>query len=75
MGAEVVASYASARVRLAAQTPWVRVFGDERGPGEDLALQFEAVSQFTEHEKRTVRELLEGMILKHVAGPDPVPGT
>ena len=27
------------------------VFGDERGPGEDLALQFEAVSQFTEHEK------------------------
>lgn len=43
------------------------VFGDERGPGEDLALQFEAVSQFTEHEKQTVRELLEGMILKHEA--------
>ena len=43
------------------------VFGDERGPGEELALQFEAVSQFTEHEKQTVRELLEGMILKHEA--------
>ena len=43
------------------------VFGGERGPGEDLALQFEAVSQFTEHEKQTVRELLEGMILKHEA--------
>jgi hypothetical protein len=43
------------------------VFGDERGPGDDLALQFEAVSQFTEHEKQTVRELLEGMILKHEA--------
>jgi transcriptional regulator with XRE-family HTH domain len=43
------------------------VFGDERGPCEDLALQFEAVSQFTEHEKQTVRELLEGMILKHEA--------
>ncbi|MDM5182270.1 hypothetical protein PO883_34455, partial [Massilia sp. DJPM01] len=44
------------------------VFGEnERGPGEDLALQFEAVSQFTEDEKQTVRELLEGMILKHEA--------
>jgi transcriptional regulator with XRE-family HTH domain len=44
------------------------VFGeDERGPGQDLALQFEAVSQFTEDEKQTVRELLEGMILKHEA--------
>lgn len=44
------------------------VFDDhERGPGEDLALQFEAVSQFTDEEKRTVRELLEGMILKHEA--------
>jgi len=44
------------------------VFGEhERGPGEDLALQFEAVSQFTDDEKQTVRELLEGMILKHEA--------
>ncbi len=44
------------------------VFGEhERGPDDDLALQFEAVSQFTEHEKQTVRELLEGMILKHEA--------
>ena len=25
------------------------------------------MSQFTEHEKQTVRELLEGMILKHEA--------
>jgi hypothetical protein len=31
------------------------------------ALQFEAVSQFSEAEKQTVRELLEGMILKHEA--------
>jgi TorA maturation chaperone TorD len=43
------------------------VFGDERGPDDHLALQFKAVSQFTEHEKQTVRELLEGMILKHEA--------
>lgn len=39
----------------------------ERGPGEDLALQFEAVSQFSEEEKQTVRDLLEGLILKHIA--------
>jgi transcriptional regulator with XRE-family HTH domain len=44
------------------------VFGDhERGPSDDLALQFEAVSQFSDAEKQTVRELLEGMILKHEA--------
>ena len=42
------------------------LFGkDERGPGEDLRLQFEAVSRFDEEEKRVVRSLLEGMILKH----------
>lgn len=44
------------------------VFGEhERGPSADLALQFEAVSQFSDAEKQTVRELLEGMILKHEA--------
>ena len=44
------------------------VFGEnERGPSDDLALQFEAVSQFTEEEKQTVRALLEGLILKHEA--------
>ncbi len=44
------------------------LFGkDERGPGEDLRLQFEAVSGFDEEEKRVVRSLLEGMILKHEA--------
>ena len=31
------------------------------------ALQFEAVGRFSEDEKQTVRELLEGMILKHEA--------
>ncbi|MDR0275844.1 MAG: helix-turn-helix domain-containing protein [Burkholderiaceae bacterium] len=38
-----------------------------RGPGDDLALQFEAVGQFSEEEKQTVRDLLEGLILKHTA--------
>ncbi|MFT4508081.1 hypothetical protein [Caballeronia sp. 15711] len=30
-------------------------------------MQFEAVSQFSPEEKQTVRELLEGLILKHEA--------
>jgi len=44
------------------------LFGrDERGPDDDLRLQFEAVTRFDEEEKRVVRSLLEGMILKHEA--------
>jgi transcriptional regulator with XRE-family HTH domain len=44
------------------------LFGkDQRGPDDDLRLQFEAVSGFDEEEKRVVRSLLEGMILKHEA--------
>jgi transcriptional regulator with XRE-family HTH domain len=46
----------------------VLLFGEnERGPGDDLRLQFEAVSRFDEEERRVVRSLLEGMILKHEA--------
>ena len=46
----------------------VLLFGqDERGPDEDLRLQFEAISRFDEEEKRVIRSLLEGMILKHEA--------
>ncbi|MGO9130068.1 MAG: helix-turn-helix domain-containing protein, partial [Bryobacteraceae bacterium] len=44
------------------------LFGkDERGPDDDLRLQFEAVSRFGAEEKQVVRSLLEGMILKHEA--------
>lgn len=44
------------------------LFGkDQRGPDDDLRLQFEAVSRFDDEEKRVVRSLLEGMILKHEA--------
>ena len=39
----------------------------ERGPGDDLALQFEAVAQFDDDEKRLVRALLEGLIIRHDA--------
>jgi transcriptional regulator with XRE-family HTH domain len=39
----------------------------ERGPDEDLRLQFEPVSRMSAAEKRVVKELIEGMILKHEA--------
>ena len=44
------------------------LFGkDQRGPDDDLRLQFEAVSRFDAEEKNAVRSLLEGVILKHEA--------
>lgn len=38
----------------------------ERGP-DDMVLQFEAVSQFSEEEKKITKALLDGLILKHDA--------
>lgn len=44
------------------------IFGkNERGPEEELRLQFEAVSQFDEQDKELTRGVLEGLILKHQA--------
>jgi|SRR5208337_1327221 transcriptional regulator with XRE-family HTH domain len=44
------------------------LFGkDERGPDDDLRLQFEAVSRFSAEEKKVIRSLLESMILTHEA--------
>ena len=40
---------------------------DERGADEELRLQFEAIKIFSKEEKRVVRALLEGLILKHEA--------
>ncbi len=37
----------------------------ERGPDEDLRLQFEAVSHMSDDEKKIIKALLEGMIIKH----------
>lgn len=44
------------------------VFDDaERGPDEELRLQFEAVSRLDPGEKDVVRSVLEGLLLKHEA--------
>lgn len=39
----------------------------DRGPDDDLQLHFEAVSKLDPDEKKTIKELLEGMLLKHEA--------
>lgn len=42
------------------------VFDDnERGPDDDLKLQFEAVCRLPDDDKKAVKLLLEGVILKH----------
>jgi hypothetical protein len=39
----------------------------ERGPEEDLRLQFEAVSRFDPEEKKIAKALLDSLILQHEA--------
>lgn len=44
------------------------VFGEgERGPGDDMALLFQAINDFSDAEKETVRTVLSGMVLQHSA--------
>ena len=40
---------------------------DERGPDDELRLQFEAISGFDSQEKQIIRKVLEGLFLKHEA--------
>lgn len=37
----------------------------ERGPSDDLRLQFEAVSQMSDEDRRMIKPPLDGMIVKH----------
>lgn len=37
----------------------------ERGPNEDLVLQFEAVSQLPPNEQQVIKEVLDGLIIKY----------
>ena len=39
----------------------------QRGPDDDLKLQFEAVSELEDNEKLIVKEVLEGLIIKYQA--------
>ncbi len=38
---------------------------DERGPDEDLRLQFEAIRRLSPEEKKIAQTLLESLILRH----------
>lgn len=40
---------------------------NERDPDEDFKLQFEAISKFDSEEKKIIKALLDGMIIKHEA--------
>jgi transcriptional regulator with XRE-family HTH domain len=40
---------------------------DERGPDQELRLQFEAVSRFPPEDKRVVKQVLESLILRQDA--------
>ena len=40
---------------------------DERGPDDELRLQFEALTRFTPEEKKIAKAVLESLILKHDA--------
>jgi len=39
----------------------------ERGPDEELRLQFEALARFRPEEKKVAKTVLESLILKHEA--------
>ena len=41
--------------------------GDGRGPDDELRMQFDTISGFDAQEKQIIREVLEGLILKHEA--------
>jgi len=38
---------------------------DERGPDEELRVQFESVSQLDPEEKKVIRSVIESIILRH----------
>jgi transcriptional regulator with XRE-family HTH domain len=43
------------------------LFDQVRGPDDDLRFHFEAVSKLDQDEKKLVKELIEGILLKHDA--------
>jgi len=48
-------------------TDWLIFEEEERALPDGLQLKFEAVSQMSEEDQRTITSLIDGMILKHTA--------
>jgi transcriptional regulator with XRE-family HTH domain len=57
------------RLAVALSVPTdVLVFDDaERGPDDDLRLQFEATQRLNDGEKQVIRTVIEGIVLQHEA--------
>jgi hypothetical protein len=54
-------------IALSTSTDWWLFEAQERGPDDALKLQFEALRQFDEEDRKTALDVLEGLILKHQA--------
>jgi transcriptional regulator with XRE-family HTH domain len=64
-------------VALGVTTDFLLFDEEERGPEDELRLQFDVIARMEEDEKRIIRELIDGMILKYQArrwaGATPAP--
>lgn len=54
-------------VALSAPTDLLVFDQDQRGPDDDLRLQFEATLRLSADERKVVREVLDAIVLKHEA--------
>jgi hypothetical protein len=54
-------------IALSASTDWLLFEAQECGVDDALKLQFEALRQFDDEDRKTVLDVLEGLILKHQA--------
>ena len=64
-------------VTLGVSTDFLLFDDAERGPDDELRLQFDVITHLEDEEKRIIRELIDGMILKYQArrwaGSSPTP--
>jgi transcriptional regulator with XRE-family HTH domain len=54
-------------ITLGVTTDFLLFDETERGPDDELRLQFDVIARLDEDEKRVIRELIDGMILKYQA--------
>jgi transcriptional regulator with XRE-family HTH domain len=50
---------------FAISTDWLLFEEGERAPSDDLALQFEAISQLSDGERSIIKEVIESLIIKY----------
>lgn len=52
---------------FAVSTDWLLFEEGERGPDEEFRLRFEALARLAPDERNVIKELIDGMLLKHEA--------